>query len=185
MKTCNKCGTQKPLDEFNKDRAQKDGHKTTCKVCHRAASATYHALNKEKVNAKSAAWHAAHTDKAHARNAEWRAANYQQANARTAKWRAENPEKVRIHSHNRRARVNAAGKLSHGLAARLYELQRGTCACGCGQALGDTYHLDHIIPLALGGTNTDENIQLLRASCNRQKSAKHPVAFMQQRGFLL
>lgn len=35
------------------------------------------------------------------------------------------------------------------------------------------------------GTNTDDNIQLLRKLCNLQKSAKHPVDFMQQRGFLL
>jgi 5-methylcytosine-specific restriction endonuclease McrA len=45
--------------------------------------------------------------------------------------------------------------------------------------------MDHIIPLALGGTNTDDNIQLLRAKCNKQKGAKHPIDFMQQRGFLL
>lgn len=74
--------------------------------------------------------------------------------------------------------------MSSGLAIRLYKLQRGKCAC-CGLPLGDDYHLDHIMPLALGGTNTDDNIQLLRAKCNMQKSAKHPVDFMQQRGFLL
>lgn len=45
--------------------------------------------------------------------------------------------------------------------------------------------MDHIVPLALGGSNTDGNIQLLRATCNQQKHAKHPVVFMQERGFLL
>ena len=38
---------------------------------------------------------------------------------------------------------------------------------------------------ALGGLNADSNMQLLRAECNLQKSAKHPVDFMQSRGFLL
>lgn len=42
-----------------------------------------------------------------------------------------------------------------------------------------------IVPLALGGTNTDGNMQLLRSTCNQKKHAKHPVDFMQQRGFLL
>ena len=51
--------------------------------------------------------------------------------------------------------------------------------------LGNDYHLDHINPLALGGSKTDEKIQLLRATCNLQKNAKHPVDFMQSRGFLL
>jgi 5-methylcytosine-specific restriction endonuclease McrA len=45
--------------------------------------------------------------------------------------------------------------------------------------------MDHIVPLISGGTNTDDNIQLMRSRCNQQKSAKHPIDFMQSRGFLL
>jgi 5-methylcytosine-specific restriction endonuclease McrA len=78
----------------------------------------------------------------------------------------------------------SGGKLSPDLAERLYELQGGKCAC-CGKPLGEKYHLDHIMPLALGGANTDDNMQLLTARCNIQKSAKHPIDFMQERGFLL
>lgn len=73
---------------------------------------------------------------------------------------------------------------SKGLAERLFRLQRGKCAC-CKKPLGSDYHLDHIMPLALGGVNEDSNIQLLRAKCNMQKHTVHPVEFMQQRGFLL
>lgn len=36
-----------------------------------------------------------------------------------------------------------------------------------------------------GGTNTDDNIQLLNAKCNVSKGAKHPIEFMQKQGFLL
>ncbi len=36
-----------------------------------------------------------------------------------------------------------------------------------------------------GGANIDGNIQLLTGLCNRQKHTKHPVDFMQERGFLL
>lgn len=39
--------------------------------------------------------------------------------------------------------------------------------------------------IALGGTNTDDNVQLLRAECNNFKRAKHPADFMRQRGFLI
>ena len=74
--------------------------------------------------------------------------------------------------------------LSVGLSAKLFKLQKGKCPC-CKQPLGDDYHLDHKMPLALGGTNTDENMQLLRSICNLQKHAKHPVDFMQERGYLL
>jgi 5-methylcytosine-specific restriction endonuclease McrA len=102
-----------------------------------------------------------------------------------ANWYRNNPEAVSVKNQNRRARVRSVGgKLSKGLPEKLFSLQQGKCAC-CGLPLGDKYHLDHIVPLALGGTNTDDNIQLLRASCNNQKHAKHPVDFMRERGFLL
>lgn len=42
-----------------------------------------------------------------------------------------------------------------------------------------------IVPLAKGGSDGPENIQLLCAPCNRRKSAKDPIVFMQENGFLL
>lgn len=33
MKTCNKCGIQKNIDDFHNDKYQKDGKKFSCKVC--------------------------------------------------------------------------------------------------------------------------------------------------------
>ena len=115
--------------------------------------------------------------------AKWQKANPQKANAKSAKWREANPESRRIYQQNRRERANG-GKLSHGIAAKLFNLQRGKCTC-CGKPLGNDFHLDHIVPLSLGGTNTDDNMQLLRARCNLQKNKKHPVDFMQLRGFLI
>ena len=100
-------------------------------------------------------------------------------------WVKLNREKVRVIAQNRRAREKQLfGKLSKGLAEKLFKLQKGKCPC-CYQPLGNDYHLDHIVPLALGGSNTDDNIQLLRQRCNNQKHAKHPIDFMQSRGFLL
>src|SRR5574340_787097 len=96
---------------------------------------------------------------------------------------SENKDKFRAYTNNRR-RLAGGMKLSSDISSKLFKLQKGKCAC-CGKRLGDDYHLDHIMPLALGGTNTDDNIQLLRAECNLQKHAKHPVEFMRQRGFLL
>lgn len=93
--------------------------------------------------------------------------------------------KARVNCQNRRARKREnGGKLSADLKDRLFKLQRGKCAC-CGKPLGDRYHLDHIIPIALGGPNEDWNIQLLKASCNARKGCKDPIEFMQQQGFLI
>lgn len=119
-------------------------------------------------------------------NAKRRADNPEKERQRCREWFANNPEKRVTYEQNRRARIrDVGGKLSHGLVERLFILQRGKCACGCGQPLGDDFHRDHILPLTLGGTNTDDNIQLLRQRCNNQKYNKHPVDFMQTRGFLL
>ena len=103
--------------------------------------------------------------------------------AEYAKYYAEaNPDKIRIHKQNRRARTR--GVLSVGIVAKLWELQNGKCAC-CGVALKDDYHVDHIMPLALGGSNTDDNVQLLLSRCNHMKHAKHPADYMRERGLLL
>lgn len=150
----------------------------------RAIKAAWKAANRERVNASSARRYAANPEKHKSVCKAWRLANSSRVKENTAKWASANPELIRIYVQNRRSKKNG-GKLSKGLAGKLFKLQRGKCACGCKQPLGDNYHLDHIMPLALGGTNTDDNIQLLRSSCNLQKNAKHPVDFMQQRGFLL
>lgn len=46
-------------------------------------------------------------------------------------------------------------------------------------------HLDHIVPLALGGSNDRTNLQYLCAPCNLSKGAKDPIVFAQERGLLL
>ena len=116
---------------------------------------------------------------------EYYEANKDKLKPKKVDWQVRNKEKVRVYFQNRRAKKLACGGvISKDLSKRLHILQRGKCAC-CGLELGEKFHLDHIMPLALGGTNTDDNIQLLRQRCNNQKHTKHPVDFMQSRGFLL
>lgn len=211
MKACAECGETKSKTEFGKRTNSRDGLQSQCKACRSAYNAAYYAANAEKIAARyvtnrkqiiasEAAYRAKNAEKIRARKAKYYTANAETINVRSAAWRAKNIEKIRayrvanyatnaemtrIRCQNRRARKRASGgKLSPGLSARLLKLQRGKCAC-CGLPLGDDYHLDHIMPLALGGTNADDNIQLLRSKCNLQKNAKHPVDFMRQRGFLL
>jgi hypothetical protein len=151
----------------------------------KAKRAAYYAANKEKAKSDAAAWYRENTDKAAACRSAWAKANPSKAGAYKAAWRKANPEAVRVFGQNRKAtKRKNGGVLSTGLSSKLFKLQRGKCAC-CGLPLGKNYHLDHIMPLALGGLHVDTNMQLLRQRCNNQKSAKHPVDFMQSRGFLL
>lgn len=150
----------------------------------KASNAAWHAANREKTRARRKAWRAANKDKVSAQNSSWWSANKEERRAYLVRWRLANPELTRIHKQNRRSREIDGGKLSKDIVSKLLKLQRGKCAC-CGKPLGDDYHLDHRMPLALGGTNEDWNMQLLTATCNLQKHKKHPIEFMQQRGFLL
>lgn len=203
VRPCAKCGT---AERF------KDGK---CKLCKHAYSVARRAKNKDKIKIQNAAWKAANPERVAVKMAEWRTKNadevrvsraawrvanldlerardaaYRKANpekvkATTAAWRAANPGSSRINQGNRRAyKKKCGGKLSKGLAQKLFLLQKGKCPC-CAQPLGDDCHLDHKMPLALGGSNTDDNMQLLRKTCNLSKHAQHPVDFMQKRGFLL
>jgi len=47
------------------------------------------------------------------------------------------------------------------------------CCCRCGSQ--ERLEFDHIIPLAMGGSNTARNIQLLCENCNRRKGASLSV----------
>lgn len=189
LRFCKKCQseTQRNLDG-------------SCKICKKALSALiysknpdrrkttqaiWRAANPEKVKAIKAAWVASNPARNKANNAAWHAANFEKEKVRSAAWAEKNPESRRISHQNRRARKMAnGGVLSKGLATKLFNLQQGKCAC-CSLPLGATYHLDHIMPIKLGGPNVDSNMQLLRQRCNIQKHASHPVDFMQSRGFLL
>ncbi len=150
-----------------------------------AYAAAQRIANPEKMKAKNSAYYAANSSRAKSIAAAYYAKNSAKVNARNSVWRAMNPDARRIMGQNRRSRKRMnGGILSRGLAKKLFTLQKGKCPC-CGQSLGDNYHLDHIIPLALGGSNADDNIQLLRSICNLQKHAKHPIDFMQGNGYLL
>lgn len=147
--------------------------------------AAWYLKNAEKIKQYGALRYAEKRHEIDLKNKEWAEQNPKKILEHKKKWEAANPERRRITTHNYRSRKRSiGGRISPGRAKMLLVLQKGKCAC-CGKPLGENYHLDHIMPLALGGSNTDDNIQLLRQTCNLQKQAKHPVEFMQQRGFLL
>jgi hypothetical protein len=55
LKTCSKCGVERALSEFRKDRRQ-------CRACRAAYGAAHYAANPEKKAAYHAAWRAAHPE---------------------------------------------------------------------------------------------------------------------------
>lgn len=170
MKTCLKCGSS----EF-----VKNGKYTRCKAC----ADRYYIENRERKLATKKLYREKNKDVIKKKKLDWDTKNKEYILQKAKEYSLNNPVKRRIHQQNRRARC-AGGKLSKNIVEKLYKLQHGRCPA-CHLALKDDYHLDHIMPLSLGGTNTDDNVQLLHSTCNQQKHSKHPIDFMQSRGFLL
>lgn len=135
-----------------------------------AASARYYADNAERLRSRARAWFAA---------------NPERASAQSKKWFAANPEMVRIYQANRRARINAAeGTHTPADIQRIGNAQRWKCHW-CGKPTKRKYHVDHIMPLVLGGTNWPKNLAITCARCNQRKHASDPVAFAQREGRLI
>ena len=90
-------------------------------------------------------------------------------------------------AHRRRAKkAGNGGNFTAAQIDDLYRIQKGLCAepsCRC--RLRGKYHIDHIIPVDLGGTNWITNLQLLCPPCNRRKSNKDPIVWAQENGRLL
>lgn len=98
------------------------------------------------------------------------------------RWAKKNPEKVREKATRRNGRK--LGRLEYGSIKRTGERQRWRCAI-CKTSVKRKYHVDHIMPLALGGEHCEKNIQILCPSCNVKKWATPPIEYMQKVGFLL
>ena len=100
----------------------------------------------------------------------------------------ENPNyrhgKSHISNYYAKSRMLADGFYEKNYPDKLYLLQRGMCA-NCNKKLNGKYDVDHIYPIARGGTNWPHNIQLLCKSCNCKKHAKDPFEWANENGRLL
>lgn len=63
MKKCTKCGDQKPLSEFHKNKNAKDNLVPHCKACAKMLAAKWYKNNSERVIARTRAWNENNKDK--------------------------------------------------------------------------------------------------------------------------
>lgn len=119
----------------------------------------------------------------------WREANPERIKEIKKNARLRNPEKTRtqnrLYSHRRRTRKRSGTCVPYTIddVDNLFRKQKGCCVY-CSKTIWGDYEIDHIMPLALGGSDAKENIQLLCKKCNRKKHAKHPDIFAKEMGRL-
>ncbi len=119
----------------------------------------------------------------------YKEANGNKIRERNEKWARNNPEKRAATKSNRRAREqSSSGSHTAKDLADLYAKQHEKCAA-CKAKISNKpgpkrYHIDHVMPIKRGGSNDISNLQLLCATCNRKKSAKHPDDWAHEHGLL-
>jgi len=95
-----------------------------------------------------------------------------------------NAQKAKVRARNAKIRrLGAIGFYTAEDVECLYNKQGGNCAA-CKGPLRRRFHVDHVMPLILGGSNWPSNLQLLCPRCNRKKWAKHPDDWAKEIGRL-
>lgn len=191
-KTCSRCKEQKTISDFSRSSKQKSGRRPECKVCSYIAEKARRAKDPNWASKRAASDRRTkenNRDIVAARKKRWVEKNPDIIAAQQKRWRELNRDKIRFNNM-----VNHAKRRSNGaynsvtLIPMLLEKQNFRCAV-CKEKLdlsrSRKVHLDHIVPIKLGGLNDKTNLQLLCQTCNCSKGCKHPLDFMRQRGFLL
>lgn len=185
------CGTTKPLSEFPARKGSADGRRNNCRDCKRAADrARYAGTPREEMQAKRRAYYARNRDRVKARAREYATAHREEKRAydqrrnrdlaaenrrRVREWRLANPdhmrERARFDARARRAR-KARLFVEHIAPLVVLERDDGVCGiCGCDVNPFD-FHVDHIVPLALGGEHSYANAQTAHPLCNLRKGMR-------------
>lgn len=90
---------------------------------------------------------------------------------------------LRVRSQERRARkFRAEGVCSETHLQKLHSLQNGLCVY-CLKSLTESYHVDHVLALARGGTNWPTNLALTCPDCNLRKNSMTVERFCRRSGF--
>lgn len=94
MKTCTKCGAEKPRSEFNRNSRIKSGLRSECKACQRAYSMAAYAADSKKILERNARWARENPDKERERHSRWRKENLEKSREIDRRWKKANSEKI-------------------------------------------------------------------------------------------
>lgn len=191
-KRCPNCERELPAtkENFYPNKRGKYGLHSVCKLCKAAAERRRNLENPEKYKArykenyqkskerhdeKMRQWYKAHSIEHREQGKRWYQQNPAYNTAFMRKWRKENPEKAKAAKQRRRAlRVKAQGSHTEKDVRHMRECQRDRCYY-CGKEFENgKYHVDHVIPLSRGGSNSPDNLVLACPSCNVQKNNRLP-----------
>jgi 5-methylcytosine-specific restriction endonuclease McrA len=135
----------------------------------------YSADHREEVRVRGAVWYAANRERLAAIHRVAHEAN-RERDARVAQaWRKAHPEENREKTRQRRARLRGNGPVERISEQAVYDRDGGLCRL-CGKPVRrDQMSLDHIVPIAAGGSHTTLNVQLAHRLCNYRRQHRGPA----------
>ncbi len=121
-------------------------------------------------------YHLAHREQKAESDRQWYAANRESKRAYTRQWFKDNSDKAREYVRRRRARKHSAtiGPVDEGAVYG----RDGYMCMYCG-ATRKPLTLDHIIPLAGGGSHCEDNLVAACRECNSRKNVKPLEVWLQ------
>lgn len=127
----------------------------------------YRKDNAVRLSQQAAQWRASNKEQIAKNNAAWRAANKERKKSNDDAWWRNNPDKVAARGMRRRARKKAA-TIYLVTDRDVRKLWNQPCIyCGA-----KAEHIDHVLPLYLGGTHSIGNLAPACAPCNLSKGKK-------------
>ena len=199
IKICSTCKIQKNINEFNKNKNNKDGHSKRCKTCKH----NYYLNNKEHLLKKAKLYYKknskAMSAKRKKQKAEYYLKNKQRILEVNKKYRDLNPEKEK-NRHKRWATLNKEKKRESWRRREAKRLNNkfeyyteqdvlskyGSICYICLKPINlsaprqcglpgwqEGLHIEHVIDLAIGGPDTLNNVRPSHGICNLKK----PKAF--------
>lgn len=181
-KCCSQCLQWYPAtpEYFNRRRRSSDGLRSECRRCQKAEGQRYYADNIDVRREAIRRYTVENAAKERARKQRWQTENREQQREANRRWQRENPDKSASKKRNRDARLRAAhGQHTASDVAAQFRRQKGRCYyCDCKMTARrnqpNTRTVDHVVPIARGGSNGPENIVIACAACNFSKQDKLP-----------
>lgn len=163
-KTCNKCGIDKPLEDFPKDKRNRDGRNGQCNRCRNEKIKQWQGRNRDRTRAASNRWKERNPDWVKNYSAQYYADNKEEMRAKFKAYMT--PERNSYYMRLRRDRKRGAEGICTftQLQARI-DYYAGLCWI-CGDPM---QAIDHVKPLAKGGTEWPSNLRPICTSCNSKK----------------
>ncbi|PJE22356.1 MAG: hypothetical protein CK431_16990 [Mycobacterium sp.] len=186
-KQCRRCGSDKGLDEFSRDRHRRDGRNVYCLECTRKGNRNSYQRNISNERRRKAAQYQRDKDAIRARNQKWRQANRMRERAANRDYYYRNRERVarwhKIYYEANRAaallahqRRRAAGAGVAIIAFTPEQLAQRWSYYGnrCWICRAWATATDHVKPLSKGGAHMLANLRPICKSCNSTKHNKWP-----------